>query len=143
MATRGIAAHLIATPQILVAPAVNVTPADGKGHFMGDKADAAFEIQLDGTASQGTINVTLQESDTDVNASYTAIADAQLEFQKGSSLSSVSGVVALAFGDAGIHFIGYKGDKSFIRAISSGVAGAPDFGLAASVVSMRQRHING
>lgn len=150
MASRGLASRLKGQTFIVEEPAANFTPADGNGFDTKGVEAVTFEVDVRVGGSQGDVNITLQHADTDVNASYAAIPDAQLEISANEDLKAAaarittsSGVIALTELKVGKHYIGYKGNKRFVRAIASGAADTPDFAVAVSATGHLLRHING
>lgn len=142
MAIRGLASRISGKSFQVMAAAANATPADGAGFDIGKFEAAVFMVEHLG-GSQGSINVTLQHADSDVNASYSAVPDAQIEVPKDETLLPSSGVLALTNSNTGFREYGYKGNKRFIRTISSGASGTPNFTMRNGAVAMRKRHIGG
>lgn len=142
MAIRGLASRLDGKSFQVLTTAANNTPADGAGFNLTGREAVAFSVEVPVAGSQGSINVTFQHADTDVNASYAAVPDASLEVPKGETTLPSSGVIALTFA-AVMKRYGYKGNKKFIRTISSGAAGTPNFSLRTGASAIRIRHIGG
>lgn len=146
MPNRAMAARTNVKPLIILATTANNTPIDGAGFDTTLKKNeaVAFEVGIVG-GTQGTVNLTFQESNTtDVNASYSTIALANLEFQRGVVAANpfaltFAGATPLSF----MLVVGYAGSARFIRAILSGVAGTPNFPIYVGVVASRMRHIGG
>lgn len=142
MAIRGLASRIDGKSFQVQATAANNTPADGAGFNTTAREAIAFILEPVG-GSQGTINATLQHADTaDVNANYSAVPDAFIEVPKGETVLPSSGVIALTFAQGQKEY-GYKGGKKFVRVITSGVAGTPNFALRTGVIATRMRHIGG
>lgn len=145
MPTRGIASRLIGKIFVVEEPAANFTPADSGGGFDISQLEAvAFDINVRAGGTQGDVNVTFQKSTTtDANASYSAIPDSELEVPKGQTPAPSSGVVAIDETHVGRRYYGFKGNAKFIRAITSGAAGTPDFAVSVGASGYHRRHING
>lgn len=145
MALRGLAARVNVKPLIILTTAANNTPGDGLAYDVQvkDVEAVAFETGIVG-GTQGTINITFQESNTtDVSASFATISLANLEFARGVVAANP---FALTFAGTGLIFsllVGYTGNFRFLRAILSGVAGSPNFPVYVGVVANRLRHIGG
>ncbi len=143
MAIRGFASRITGKAFQTLTTAANATPADGQGFNIAACEAVAFVVEVPPGGSQGTINVTLQHADSDVNASYAAVPDAFIEVPKGETLLPSSGVLAVTSATTGHKRYGYKGNKKFVRVIASGVAASPNFALNTRGVAMRCRHIGG
>ena len=150
MASRGVASRMRGQVFIVEEPAANFTPADGNGLDTQGLEAVAFDLNVRVGGTQGDVNVTLQHADTDVNASYAAIPDAQLELSineddklSAERISISSGVIAIDETKIGRHYVGYRGIKRFVRAITSGTANTPDFALSVGASGYHMRHING
>lgn len=145
MPTRGVAARIEGKEFFIEEPAANVVPADGQGFDTAGYEAIEFEIgHIGGTA--GTISVTLEEADSDVNASYGTIAAGDLEFRQLGSASfkwdaNPKTFTFLTSGNGTIHRVGYKGGKRFVRIKTSGAAGTPDWKISGRVNAFRKRHI--
>lgn len=144
MANRGIAARITGKHMIILTTAANATPADGAAFTCKNGEAIAFELMMNGTASQGTIAVTIQDSSTtDANASFATVALANLEVRRGAFWDANPKTFAFGQSLTSPHYIGYAGNGKFVRAITSGAAGTPDFGIYIGVVATRRRHIGG
>lgn len=145
MPVRALATRLQGASKIFTAltTAVADTPADGLGFATtGREAIALYAAVLAGT--QGTIEVHVQEADTDVDASYADVAAKDLEFPINGRLSANGGTVTFAgAANSIVDYVGYKGSKAFVRVELLNAAGVPDFAIVTGVVANRQRHING
>lgn len=143
MANRGLAAQLVGKTFAIEEPAANVTPADGAGFNISAVEAVAFEVDVV-LGTQGTINVTFQQSSTtDVNASYSTIPNELLEVPFGQTGTLTAGVLTVGFALAGKRYYGYKGNAKFVRMIASGASGTPDHKLSLSATANRRRHIGG
>lgn len=148
MPTRGIASRLKGQAFIIEESADDFTPADGNGFDTALTEGCWFEVDVRPGGSQGDINVTLQHADSDVNAAYAPIDDRLLEIafteraKPAQEQVTVSGGgVALDETKVGRHYIGYKGNKRYVRAISSGAAGTPDFAISVGAsAALFRRH---
>lgn len=142
MATRGLGSQLVGQTFQALTTAANSTPADGAGFNVSAVEADAFLVQVIG-GSQGSINATFQHALTDVNASYAAVPDAQIEVPRGETVLPSSGVIALTSATTGFKKYGYKGNLKFLRVVLSGAAGTPNFGIMTAAVAERRRHIGG
>lgn len=133
--------------QIVLTLAANNDPTNA-ANVLGFQAQG-FLVDIEVGGSQGTITLTFEESDT-VTGGQTAILNKDLEIPKVSQTAFPPGAQAsanvfagLTFTDSGLHFIGYKGLKQFLRPVLTAVAGSPDFGIAISVIGTKIHHIGG
>ncbi len=137
---RGLASHMAGKVFAIEEPAANFVPADGAAMDLKNVEAPALEIGCFG-GSQGTLVVTIEEADTDVNASYTTVALANLEVPRGAFWNA--NPKTFGFANTGKHWVGYSGGKRFVRITGTGAAGTPNFALTAGVVATRKRHIGG
>jgi len=114
-------------PGALVAASVSGSTVDLQGY-----EGATFVIDV-GLWTDGTHTFVLQESATDVDGSFTAIADADLV--------GTEPVVDGAADDNQIYKIGYTGTLRYVR-VRSVVSGGPQTGAyySATVIQSRPRH---
>jgi len=110
----GVATLLV--PLIRTADAV---PADGSGLDLAncDSAELIFLIGANGDTYSSTdkLELEVQESDTDVDGSYTAVANADLtNYVTGTNVGTIKVLTADA-NCAQSYVVGYRGSKRYIR----------------------------
>src|SRR4051812_34755776 len=103
-------------PLVRTADAV---PADGSGLDVSgcDDAMLVFLIGANGDTYSSTdkLELEVQEADTDVDGSYTAVANADLtNYVTGTNVGTVKVITADASCSQS-YFVGYRGSKKFIR----------------------------
>lgn len=93
------------------------TTVKGDGVDLQGYGSAAFGT-LSGTVTDGSVAFEFQESDTDVDGEYTAIADADLQ-----GVEADAALTTAAADDDAMIVTGYKGVKRWVRIVSTQVAG--------------------
>ena len=147
MARVGFVSSMTGEGQIVLTLAANNDPTNA-ADTLGFQAQG-FLVDIEVGGSQGTITLTFEESDT-VTGGQSAILNDFLEIPKVSQAAFPPGAAGVAnafagltFTDSGLHFVGYKGLKRFLRPVLTSVSGTPDFGIAISVIGNRIHHIGG
>ena len=121
----------ISVAQSLTPTVLRTASASGATVDLATYEGATFIIDC-GVITDGTHTVVLQESDTDVDGNFTAIADADLVGSE-PAMTSVN--------DSQIFKIGYTGSKRYVRTRVV-VTDAPQTGgyYVGNVIRSRQRH---
>jgi hypothetical protein len=129
----------------LLVPAVRNTDAASTGLDLQNCDDAVLVAHIGDSADtlngSNYIEVEFQESDTDVDGNYTAVANADLTNYSSEATTNV-GTIALinaAAEDQVAVFAGYKGSKRYIR-LKFNFTGTHSTGTPCSVVGLRGRN---
>lgn len=137
---------LYANTQItsLLVPAVRNSDTASTGMDLQNCDDAVLIAHLGDSADtlngSNTIEIEVQESDTDVDGNYTAVANADLTNYSAEATTNV-GTIALinaAAEDQAVFFAGYKGSKRFIR-LKFNFTGTHSTGIPCAVTGLRSR----
>ena len=136
----GTAVSTMLVPLIRTADAV---PADGSGLDLRDCDDAmlVFVIGANGDTYSGTdkLELEVQEADTDVDGSYTAVANADLtNYVTGTNVGTVKVLTANADCSQS-YLVGYRGNKRFIRGRFN-FGGTHSTGTSVALLGLRGRN---
>jgi hypothetical protein len=127
----------------LLVPAVRNSDTASSGLDLQNCDDAVLVAHLGDSADtlngSNYIEVEFQESDTDVDGDYTAVANADLtNYVTGTNVGTVA-LINAAAEDQVVVFAGYKGSKRYIR-LKFNFTGTHSTGTPCSVVGLRGRN---
>ncbi|WP_020476263.1 hypothetical protein [Zavarzinella formosa] len=121
----------------------DTVPADGQGLDLQNCDDAAliFVIGANGDTYSGTdkLELEVQEADTDVDASYSAVANADLtNYVTGTNVGTVKAIIANTDCSQS-YYVGYRGSKRFIRG-KLNFSGTHSTGTSTAILGLRGRN---
>lgn len=127
----------------LLVPAVRNSDTASTGLDLQNCDDAMIAFHLGNSADtlSGTdkIELEIQESDTDVDGDYTAVANADLtNYVTGTNVGTIA-VIDAPTEDQAVFFAGYRGNKRYIRG-KYNFSGTHSTGTPCSVTGLRGRN---